>query len=265
MAKVTDLKTYWNEKAAKAGLDPQQAAALAENPAFMSMLNQDFKPIPDYSHDLDETRTRAEAAKMAEYNDWFTKTKGQFDHYTAEVARLKALGITVDPAAGNGGNGNGGGTAGMTPEQIDALLQDRLMKFGANIRGQIQAGMEYGEIRELHFGEFKKPLDRTAFEAAWKAHPEWGGSLSQAYNAFTEPEREATRKAQYEAAITAAREEGRRDGFSQRNMPADARDKEFRPFFSVDKTITSLGKAEQENLARHEFMAGLREAQQQGT
>ena len=266
MPKVTDLKSYYREQAAKAGLSAEKLAqvdSLLEDPAFLGSLQQGFKPLPDYSHDMDETRTRTEAAKMAEYNDWYTKTKGQHDFYTAEIERLKALGLTVN-GTGSAPNQQQMAAAGMTKEQIDAILNERLTKVSEAVGAQVQAAMEYGELRELHVGEFKKPLDRTKFEEAWRAHPEWGGNLRAAYQQFTEPERATMREADMKAKVDARYEEGVRDGFSRRSVPADAKDREFSPFFNQDKTVKTLNSNEQESASREAFFEGLREAQKAG-
>lgn len=263
MAKVTDVKSYWREQAVKAGLAAeklQQAEAMFDDPAFLATFQQGFKPLPDYSHDMDETRARAAAAKEAEYQDWFQKNKTQYEANLAEAARLKALGI--DPAAnGNNGNGNGnGGIPAMTQDQIQAMMKQQFEAFSSQVGAREQAIMEYAELRERHASEFKKPLNRAAFEDAWKQHPEWGTSLSAAYTQFTEPERETTRKSQMDAAIQAKYEEGVRDGFSRRSVPADAKEREFSPFFTKDTTVAALPKHEQERASREAFFDGLREA-----
>src|SRR5262245_23916746 len=85
MPKVTDIKAYWREIATKAGLDEEQlkqVAGLIDNDKFAAAINQNFKPLPDYSHDLDDVRNRT----INEYKEKDGKAAQEF--YQKELAKF---------------------------------------------------------------------------------------------------------------------------------------------------------------------------------
>lgn len=266
MPKVTDLKAYFREIATKAGLtaeQQQQAEALLAHDGFSKAFGEGFKPLPDYSHDLDSVRERTErdakAAKDAEYADWFAKEKAKYDEFVSVVDEYKLL------KAGANGNGNGnananGGTP-MTQAEIDKLVETKLsLMLESTLARRDAAYLSFRDADYDHQRRFGKPVDRVAFEKSWKEHPEWGGDLFSAYSRFIEPEVEKAREADVEKRIKAAREEGIRDGYTRRATPADVQSNTFSPIFDAKEDIAKMSDLEQERHSRKAFLEGLVEA-----
>lgn len=270
MPKVTDIKAYWREIAAKAGLegkDLEQVSAVLDNDKFAKAFTDGFKPLPDYSHDLDDVRNKTKADKDKEYDNWFKTEKAKYENNERIWAQQRAALSKYEEVFGpidvnnppNPGDPNRGGKV-LSQDDIDKLVETKLQ---AVLTHRDQAVMDLMDVREFHMDKFKKSFDTKAFEAAWKDHPEWGGSLKLAYQQFVAPEIEKIKEADVEARIKAAREEGIRDGYSRRALPTDHQSKEFSPMFDRKEEVAKLSDADQDRHSREEFFKGLREPAKQ--
>jgi hypothetical protein len=267
MPKVTDIKAYWRETATKAGLTAEkvkQVEELFDDPNALKAFTDGFKPLPDYSHDLDDVRTKTTAAVDAKHQKIYEENLAKYNEYVAGLDKLKKYEEVYGPLDVQhppDPNLNRGGKT-LTQEEIDKLVETKLTTvLNDTLARRDSAVLDLLEVREFHMEKFKKSLDVKAFEAAWKEHPEWGGSLKQAYKSFVEPEIEKTREADIEARIKAAREEGIRDGYSRRALPTDSAAKEFSPMFDRKAEIDKMDEAAQERHSREAFFAGLTEKQ----
>lgn len=272
MPKVNDLKAYYREIAAKAGLSEEemkQVTAALDNEKFAKAFGESFKPLPDYSHDLDDVRSKTRAEKDKEYKDWAAAEMEKFNkNYQATLAHQEKVrqyeaiyGPLTDnpnPNPLNPNPTNPNGTA-LTKEDIDRLLETRMNEV---LQRRDASVLELMDIREQHMNTFKKSLDTKAFEAAWKEHPEWGGSIKQAYKNFMEPDLEKAREAEWAAKLAAAREEGIRDGYTRRALPVDHQSKQFSPLFDRKEDVGKLSDSAQEQHSKEAFMEGLREKPQ---
>src|SRR5438128_7193200 len=131
MPKVTDIKAYWSELAKKAGIADEDVKPFLEaldKEQVRKTFTDGFKPLPDYSHDLDDVRARTKADKDKEYADWFAKEQEKYKVYLESEAKAKryeelygsldgAPPVTTTPPAG--------GTT-LTKEDIDRLLDAKL-------------------------------------------------------------------------------------------------------------------------------------------
>lgn len=254
MPKVTDIKAYWKELAKKNGVDDDSLKPLLEamdNENVRKALTEGFKPLPDYSHDLDEVRDRAKKEKDQEYADWFAKEQVKYNEY------LKAEEMLKQYEARHGKlDGSGNPTGGLTKEEALKLMEEQLQ---STLSRRDSAYMDLLEIRESHLGAFKKPLDVKTFEAAWKEHPEWGNSMKSAYKFFVEPDMEKIRETEFNDRLKARYDEGVRDGFSRRSLPVDSASKTFSPMFDRKEEVGKMSEREQDNHSRQAFFDGLRE------
>lgn len=257
MPKVNDLKAYWKELAGKNGINEETLKPFMEaleNENVRKAFESGFKPLPDYSHDLDAVRERTKQEKDAEYDDWFKKEQAKYNVYVDAEKRLgeyeKKFGKidSSDPPPE---------FKGMTKEEIAQLLDERLQ---STLSRRDSAYMDLLEIREEHLSAFKKPLDIKAFETAWKEHPEWGSSMKAAHKFFVEPDMEKVRETEVTSRLQQKYDEGVRDGFSRRSLPADSASKTFSPMFDRKEDVAKLGEREQETHSRNAFFDGLREA-----
>lgn len=258
MPKVTDIKAYWREIAAKSGLgedELKQVTSVLENDKFAKALTDNFKPLPDYSHDLDDVRNRTKAEKDKEYADWFKQEQEKYNEYMLGLQELEALRRGQTPP------GRTPGSEAMTQEQIDKLVEAKLQAQLESVLGRRdQAFLAFRDADFDHMKRFNKPMDRVAFEKAWKEHPEWGGELFNAYEKWISPEVEKAREAEWNAKVEQRYQEGLRDGYSRRALPTDHSSKTFSPLFDRKEDVAKLGERAQEDHSRNAFFEGLREA-----
>lgn len=268
MPKVADLKAYYRQMAVDAGLDEEQikqVVGFMENEKFAKTFTEKFKPLPDYSHDLDDVRAKTKAEKDKEYEDWYKKELEVYNANLAGVEKLKAYeakygALTGDQQEQFLKEQNRGGNM-LTKEDIDRMKAELKAETEAQFARRDRATLDYIEVRESHMNTFKKSLDVKSFEEAWKSHPEWGGDLRQAYREYVSPEMEKLREAQIKAEADKRYEEGVRDGFSRRVVPSDSQPKSFSPMFNRDTKIEKMSDSEQESLSRQSFLEGLIEKQ----
>lgn len=272
MPKVTDYKSYFKDIAKKAGLTDEVIQQVLGSDDSFKAFTDGFKPLPDYSHDLDDVRNRTKTetatAKDAEYEDWHKKELAKFNEYVAGLDKLKKYEETFGPIDVNNPpdpnlDRTRRGTA-MTQEEIDKLVETKLQTVLTDtLARRDSAVLDLLEVREFHVSKFKSSLDVKAFESAWKEHPEWGGSLKIAYEKYVEPKVTELNNADVERRIAAAREEGVRDGYSRRSMPTDTAGKEFSPMFDRKPDLDKLSEGEAERHSREAFFEGLREGHKQ--
>ena len=270
MPKVNDIKAYWKEVANKAGLSEDEmktVAGVLDNDKFAKAFNDGFKPLPDYSHDLDDVRNRTKAEGEQGAKDavqrYYESQKANFDEYLRVIDGYKKYQeLYGDIGNPNGNNGNpptNGGTS-LTREEFEKAMDTRMQAILAQ---RDRTVLDLMEIRENHMGTFKKPLDTRAFEDAWKQHPEWGGSITQAYKNFVEPDIRKAESDAWEAKLKAAREEGIRDGYSRRAVPTDSQPKTFSPLFDRKEDVSKLSDRQQEDHSRQAFFDGLADGMKQ--
>jgi len=266
MPKITDIKAYTKDVFTKAGLGDdvlKQVLATFDDDKALKAFTDGFKPLPDYSHDLDDVRTKTTAAVDAKHQKIYEENLAKYNEYVTGLDKLKEYEDTYGPLDVTHPNPNpalGGKT--MTTEEINELVQTKLTTALNDTLGRRDSAMlDLLDVREFHMTKFKTGLDVKAFEAAWKEHPEWGGSLKIAYEKYVEPEVKKLTDADIDARIKAAREEGIRDGYSRRQLPTDSAAKEFSPMFDRKADIDKMDEAAQERHSREAFFAGLTEKQ----
>ena len=264
MAKVQDVKAYTRDVFTKAGLGDevlQKVLGAFDDDKALKAFTDNFKPLPDYSHDMDDVRNRTKAEKDQEYKDWFDKEQQKYNEYLAGLQELDGYRKQF-PNANHNQNSDEG--KGMTQEQIDKLVDAKLQTTLNDVLSRRDSAvLDLLEVREFHMNKFKSPMDVKAFESAWKEHPEWGGSLKQAYKSYVEPEIKKAEETEWNAKIEAKYQEGIRDGFSRKQLPTDHQSKTFSPFFDRKEEVGKLSEGDQERHSREAFFEGLREPSKQ--
>lgn len=264
MPKVQDLKTYWSELARKNNLSDEDVRPILEamdKDNIRKAFTDNFKPLPDYSHDLDEVRNKAKQEKDEEYAAWYQQEQEKYRQYQAAIdalgqyeARYGRLDAQQEQQFVQQQMQQSGGPV-ITKDDIERLLEERLKD---TLSRRDTAYMDLLEIREQHMTTFKKPLNVKEFEDTWRQHPEWGNSMRAAYQLYTAPETEKIQKAEFDAQMEKRYQEGVRDGFSRRSLPADNGSKEFSPFFDQKEDVLKMGARDQERHSREAFFEGLR-------
>lgn len=255
MAKVNDVKAYWKELAQKNGIKEETLTPFLEafdkDESFRKTFTDNFKPLPDYSHDLDQVRDRTAKETDAKYQEWYQEEQRKYAVYLDAEAKIKKYQEKYGELD-NAEVKNVVTQTGLTEADVRRLMQETLMP-------RDNAYMDLLEVREQHLGTFKKPLDTKAFEQAWKDHPEWGNSMKVAYKSFVEPDMEKIREAEFNDRLQKKYDEGLRDGFSRRSLPSDSASKTFSPMFDRKEDIAKMTERDQESHSRQAFFDGLRD------
>ncbi len=256
MPKVSDIKAYYRDIAAKAGLSEdeiKQVVGALDNDKFAKAFTDNFKPLPDYSHDLNEVQNKAKADKDAEYKDWFDKEQVKYQEYTQALSELQQF-----RNSNKSGDSNGREGTQMTQAEIDKLVEAKLQaSLESVLSRRDQAYLSFRDADFDHMKRFSKPMDRVAFEKTWKEHPEWGGDLFHAYEKWITPEVEKARETEFNTKLEQKYQEGIRDGFTRKQLPTDHQPKEFSPFFDRKEEVAKLTERDQEQHSREAFFAGL--------
>lgn len=267
MPKVNDIKAYWKEIATKAGLqgdDLQKVTSVIDNDQFAKVFSEGFKPLPDYSHDMDDVRSRTKAEKDQEYKEWYDKEKVKYNEFVDGLNELDWYRKTYPRNNETEKSGNSPGNKPMTQEDIDKLVDAKLQTtLNDVLTRRDSAVLDLLEVREFHMGKFKKPLDVKSFESAWKEHPEWGGSLKVAYKSFVEPDVRKAEEEEWTAKAEKRYQEGVRDGYTRKSMPTDSQPKTFSPMFERNESVDKMSESEQERHSREAFFDGLRDSDKQ--
>lgn len=255
MPKVSDVKAYTRDVFTKAGLGDdviKQVLSAFDDEKALKAFTDNFKPLPDYSHAMDEVRTKVKEEKDAEYSNWYQEEQKKYQEYVNGLAELEKL---------RKGSGNPAGSEGvqMTQADIDKLVEAKLQaSLESVLSRRDQAYLSFRDADADHLERFGKRMDRVAFEKSWKEHPEWGGDLFTAYEKWVAPEVAKKQEAEWTAKIEARYQEGLRDGFSRKQLPTDHQPKEFSPLFDRKEDVAKLGDREAETHSREAFFAGLR-------
>jgi hypothetical protein len=262
---TSDLKAYWQELAKKANLPEDKAKAVLEalgDEAVEKVFKDGFKPIPDYSRDLDSVRDRARSetsqAVKAYYDQWYqtqalpalTKKEKEAADYKASLDRYRQAYGDLD----DGGNGNRQQI--VTPASGDFLSKSEFTEYMRS-REQAEINVLKAGLNAAshHMHVFGKPLD---VDAVLKTANDKGLTFEAAYKEYIEPELSKKTSSEFEAKLKLAREEGARDALSRHKIPVDAGPREFHPFFDRETDKEKAAVTERDSMAA--FVEGWHEA-----
>jgi hypothetical protein len=240
---TSNLQAYWQELAKRANLPEDKAKLVTDALAdenVQKTFRDGFRPIPDYSRDLDrvrdETRDKTAGEIKAYYDEWYrTQAIPALQRKDVETAAAKAAAERYRQLYGDLDDGNSNGRQVHSPSG-DYLSKSEFENFMRQ-REQAEINVLKAGLNAAshHMHVFGKPLD---VDAVLRTANEKGLTFDQAYQAYVGPELEKKTAETRAAEIKAAREEGARDALSRHKIPQDAGPKEFHPFFDrkpVDK------------------------------
>lgn len=235
-----DAKEYLSNLLKTAGVaaDKQQAVlATFDDPTVLKALDDDLVKgrlrQDEFSRKMDELAT-----KDKKQQDWYATTLKQYNDTVAleNEYRAKIAALGQDPNDPNLHNGrpltNPVGEV-LTKAQVEEMLAKR----DGNVISIVKGAMKYATD---HLHRFGQPLDPDALE---KIAVEKNLPLEQAYMQLIAPKLEEKQKADFDAAIARAREEGAKDFASKHKVPMDTQPKEPHLIFDrqQDSTLPPAG------------------------
>lgn len=218
--------------------DEEISKALA-NEHVAPKLRQD-----EFSRKMDELSTK-EKAVLADKQAYYQKSLSEYQAYEQKrkeyEGKLAELGgVDPDPKPA---------TIHSVQDVVTKKdLEELLSKRDGNVLTIIKGAMRYSADYMHRFGE---PLDPEALE---KVAVEKNLPLNLAYDELIKPKVEAKAKADQEAAIAAARDEGARDALAKHKLPVDTKPREFHPIFDRDAAKVAAAGPNRERALRDGFV-----------
>lgn len=238
-----DVLKYGKELAQASGLAPEVQEGFLkalEHEGFAGKLGEAVMRQSDYSRSQDALKKEREAfdSDKSQWKDWYTKSLQQFE---AQDAALKSYRETYGDPPVNG------------KPLIDSPVSDFISKkdfdawkqsYEANTISVIETA---NQVSFDHYKRFGEPLDMPAFK---KFALESNLPLAVAYERFIAPKLTEREKMEREAAIKAAKEEGRKEALAEHKIPVDTAPRDTRPsFFDRLKAQKDAPKTEGERAA----------------
>lgn len=264
-----DLKAYWKEIAGKSGLSAEEAAqveGLLGNEKVAKAFEQGFKPLPDYSRDLDSVRdkTRKELdekhqAELAKWEAYAAKQEPKYQEYLKGLTKLQQYqALYGDIEGGERYRDDRQRGEMMTKAEVEQMLKDQLKELAEAQRAREAAYIDYFDISRDYERTFKKPFNQAEFQQFMEQRPDLkGAGMKLAYKEFVGPEADKAREAEWQAKLDAKYQEGIRDGASRKVAPTGHTPKTFSPLLDRKSDVAKLGEFEQERHSREAFLAAL--------
>lgn len=252
-----EAKAHFQKLAQDAGLSKEQTETVLqamENEKFRTGVSAGYKRHEDYSREMDQMRTEKQRLR-----DWYEKEElPKYQSYQQgldKLAKYREVYGDIDEDQGlnipqANGNGNRRSAAGMTKEEVDRYIEDKLrLRDGAYV-GLTKTAMK---ISADYMKRFNDLLDVDAVE---KIALDKGLPLDQAYKEFIAPKEQAAMEARHKEEIEKAKAEAVRDYQSRMHLPVDTKPRDAHPFF--DRKTVEPGKTDQDQdrSSREEFMKG---------
>lgn len=180
------------------------------NDQLLKPLQDGFLRQEDYSRKMDEVTTLKTSVEnqIAEWRTWYNEAVKRDAEREEELQKLR-------------GNPNPTPTPTPTPT---GLTKKEIEEREGRMISIVKQGMR---LASRHAAKFGEELDVDAIE---KIAVEKGLTLDRAYEEYIKPRVDAQTKADQEAAIRKAREEGIQEGLSKRGVPGEG-EREFHPVF----------------------------------
>ena len=202
-------KAYLEGLAQEFGLNDDEKAALlkvTEKEAVAKRLVDDHKRQSDYSRAMDEVRSKTLEleGRSKEWTDWYNNA------VTNDQARERELQDLRTRTGTNGTTTTGTTvTSGLTEAQVQKMLQEQ----GSRLVSVTKQAMK---IASRHAAEFHEALDVDAVEKIAIAN---NMTVEDAYNRWIAPRLEERAKADVDARIKAAHDDGLKEGMSKASVP----------------------------------------------
>jgi len=251
-----DLRAYWQEIAAKNGLDADTIStmdAALGNDAVAKAFKQAFVAVPDYHSRLDEVKAEY-ASHKEELDNWYEQqAKPAYESNLSGIEKLRQYEAVYGPLeAGEATRSEARDLGFNSKADLDKYLDDR---FRAERAGYIGISKALPKMSVDYFSRFKEVLDPDEVE---KISVKKGLPPDLAYKEYIAPRVEAQQKESYERAIKEAREAGAREALSSRSIPIDSTPKESAPFYdrSAVTEMNKLSEVDQDRSSRAAFLEG---------
>jgi hypothetical protein len=264
-----DLKAYWKEIAGKGGLSAEEIAqgeALLGNDKVAKAFEQGFKPLPDYSRDLDSVRdrTRKEAedkhkAELAKWEEYAAKQEPKYQEYLKGLTKLQQYQTLYGELEG-GQRYQQDRVQGdmLTKTEVQAMMKEQFDQLAQAQRAREASYLDYFDISRDYERTFKKPFDQTAFQTFMAGREDLkGAGMKLAYKEFIGPDADKAREAEWQAKMDARYQEGIRDGASRKVTPSGHSPKTFSPLLDQKSDVKKMGDFEQERHSREAFLSAL--------
>ena len=264
-----DLKAYWKEIAGKAGLSAEELAqgeALLGNANVAKAFEQGFKPLPDYSRDLDSVRDRTRKeledkhkSEIAKWEEYSAKQEPKYQEYLKGLTKLQQYETLYGPLEGGQRYRDDQQRGDMlTKTEVQAMLKEQFDQLAAQQRQREAGYLDYFDISRDYERTFKKPFSQEAFQKFMEERPDLkGAGMRLAYKEFVGPDAEKAREAEWQAKMDAKYQEGIRDGASRKVTPTGHSPKTFSPLLDRKTEVAKLGDFEQERHSREAFLTAL--------
>lgn len=253
---VVEAKAHYQKLAQDAGLSKEETDAVVkafDNEKFGKGVADGHKRNDEFSRAMDGV-----AAEKKRLQDWYEKEElPKYQRYNEGLGALEKYrelygDLNDDQGLNNGGgrDRNRDGGAGMTKDEVDKYLEEKLKQRDGAYVGLTKTAVRISADYTKRFGDV---LDVDAVE---KLALERGLPLDQAYKEFIAPKEQAATEARHKDEIEKAKTEAVRDFQSRMKLPIDSKPKEAHPFW--DRKSPEAGKTEmdQDQNSRSEFMKG---------
>jgi hypothetical protein len=213
---------YLESLAQTAGLDDESKAGLKKalgNAKFVEEVGKGIKRQDEFSRGMDDLRTEKQKVEqqISQWRDWYNTA------VTNDAAREEEL-VALRAKAGTPT-----GTPTVTPTAT-GLTKKELEEREGRMISIVKQGMR---LASRHAAKFGEELDTEALE---KLAVEKGLTLDRAYEELVRPRVEAAAKADFDAKLKEAHEQGLREGLSKRDLPGEGA-KSFHPIFGHTKQV----------------------------
>ena len=264
-----DLKAYWKEIAGKSGLSAEEAAqveAALGNANVAKAFESGFKPLPDYSRDLDSVRDRTRkeleskhAADIAKWEEYSAKQEPKYQEYLKGLTKLQQYQTLYGELQG-GERYREDRVQGdmLSKADVQAMLKEQFDALATQQRAREASYLDYFDVSRDYERTFKKPFDQAAFQTFMESRQDLkGAGMKLAYKEFVGPDAEKAKEDAAAARAEARYQEGLRDGSSRKVAPTGHAPKTFSPLLDRKTEVAKMGEFEQERHSRESFLNAL--------
>ena len=269
MAKHDNLSQYWQEMAAKAGLDEAQVKAVAESlgdETVAKVFKEAFVPVPDHHSTIDRQKTdfqqRLEAAQAdgRRLTEWYEKeAKPAYEQNLGGVQSLKQYQELYGPLDGTANSFHNNGTP-RNDAPVNTVTRDELEKmFRERDEATVVLTKTAMRVSGDYAHRFKEPMSAENIAELEKVAVDNHISLDKAYELWIAPKVADQKESAMKAKFETEKAEAVRDALSQRNLPVDSKPQEH-PFFNPVKVEGEPTPADVRARSRDAFTQGWNEA-----
>lgn len=261
---LDEARAHFTKLAQDSGLSAEQTTAVLqamENERFRGHVATGYKRHDEYSRDMDALR--AERERLRQWYEREELPKYQlYQQGSDELRRYKERYGGLDDGLNSGrggmgdttyGNGNGNLGHGVSKEDLDKYVEDKL-----RLRDQAYVDLTKSTMKAQndYFRRFGKPLEDQEVDEIEKYALEHGVHFSAAYKEFVAPRVEEARAARQKDEIEKAKAEAVRDFQSRMKLPVDTKPRDAHPFFDRKTPDKAMSDQDQDRHSKEAFLQG---------